>query len=182
MSITTYTPRPGQSSAAPGFVMDINALQQLRQQVAGKLDTSLEAIEKSEGEVARQFEALFIQTLMKQARASQLGSGIFDNDQTRLVQSMADEQLSLEMAQGKGIGLAQSLLEQIQASRSGTESEAGLMSAALPVSQQNTRHIDISNKAFDSIGNLINALTNKDSTIRKELANTIAAAGNMPQQ
>ena len=183
MSITTYTPRPGQNNAAPSFVMDINSLQQLRQQVAGKLNTSLEAIEKGEKEVAQQFEALFIQTLMKQARSSHFGNGVFDNDQTRLVQSMADEQVSLELAQGKGIGLAQALLEQIQASRpDAATAGTGLVTATATTGTQAGTHVDISNKSVDSIGKFIKSLADQGSTVRKSLSNTVAAAGKMSQK
>lgn len=58
-------------------------------------------------EVAKQFEALFIQLMLKTMRdASQLNAST-DSDQTRLYQDMFDKQIALDMAtRGRGIGLA----------------------------------------------------------------------------
>jgi flagellar protein FlgJ len=65
-------------------------------------------------EVAGQFEALFIQTLLKNMRAAELGESMLGNsDQHKLYQEMMDQQLSLEMASGGGIGLADMLVRQL---------------------------------------------------------------------
>lgn len=65
-------------------------------------------------EVAGQFEALFIQSLLKNMREASLGDPIFGNsDQYELYQNMMDKQLALEMAGGKGIGLAEMLVRQL---------------------------------------------------------------------
>ena len=65
-------------------------------------------------EVAGQFEALFIQTLMKNMREASLGDPLFgDSDQHEMYQEMMDQQLSVEMASGKGIGLAEMLVRQL---------------------------------------------------------------------
>ena len=61
-------------------------------------------------EVAGQFEALFIQTLMKNMREASLGDPVFGNsDQHEMYQEMMDQQLAVEMASGNGIGLADML-------------------------------------------------------------------------
>ncbi len=65
-------------------------------------------------EAASQFEALFIQTMMKNMRDSELAEPIFgQSDQHQLYQDMMDQQLSLEMASGRGIGLADMLVRQL---------------------------------------------------------------------
>lgn len=65
-------------------------------------------------EVAGQFEALFLQTLLKNMREASLGDPLFgDSDQHKMFQGMMDQQLSLEMASGKGIGLAEMLVRQL---------------------------------------------------------------------
>lgn len=65
-------------------------------------------------EVAGQFEALFIQTLMKNMREASLGDPVFGNsDQHEMYQEMMDQQLAVEMASGKGIGLADMLVRQL---------------------------------------------------------------------
>ncbi len=64
-------------------------------------------------EVARQFEALFIQMMVKSMREASLSEGIMDNDQSKLYQGMYDQQLSLELSKGKGLGLADTLVRQL---------------------------------------------------------------------
>ena len=65
-------------------------------------------------EVASQFEALFLQTMLKNMREASLGDPLFGNsDQQEMYQGMMDQQLSLEMASGKGIGLADMLVRQL---------------------------------------------------------------------
>jgi peptidoglycan hydrolase FlgJ len=65
-------------------------------------------------EVAGQFEALFIQQLLKNMRASELGDPLFgDSDQHKMYQEMMDQQLALKMSSGRGIGLADMLVQQL---------------------------------------------------------------------
>jgi flagellar protein FlgJ len=65
-------------------------------------------------EVAGQFEALFIQTLMKNMRNSELAEPLFgDSEEHDMYQDMMDQQLAVEMASGQGIGLADMLVRQL---------------------------------------------------------------------
>lgn len=65
-------------------------------------------------EVANQFEALFLQTMLKSMRDASLGDPLFgDSDQQEMYQDMMDQQLSVEMASGKGVGLADMLVRQL---------------------------------------------------------------------
>ena len=65
-------------------------------------------------EVAGQFEALFLQTMLKNMREASLGDPLLgDSDQHEMYQGMLDQQLSAEMASGKGIGLADLLVRQL---------------------------------------------------------------------
>jgi flagellar protein FlgJ len=65
-------------------------------------------------EVAGQFEALFLQSMLKSMRDASMGDPIFgESDQLDMYQGMMDQQLSLEMASGKGIGLADMLVRQL---------------------------------------------------------------------
>lgn len=65
-------------------------------------------------EVAGQFEALFLQTMLKNMREASLGDPLFGNsDQHEMYQEMMDQQLAVEMASGKGIGLADMLVRQL---------------------------------------------------------------------
>lgn len=64
-------------------------------------------------EVASQFEALFVQSLLKNMRGAQLAEPMFGSEQMDMYQDMFDQQLSLEMANGRGIGLADMLVRQL---------------------------------------------------------------------
>ncbi|NNF41044.1 MAG: flagellar assembly peptidoglycan hydrolase FlgJ [Woeseiaceae bacterium] len=65
-------------------------------------------------EVAGQFEALFLQSLLKNMREASLGDPVFGNsDQQEMYQGMLDQQLSLEMSSGNGIGIADMLVRQL---------------------------------------------------------------------
>lgn len=65
-------------------------------------------------EVAGQFEALFLQMMLKNMRAASFGDPLMgDSKQHELYRDMMDQQLSLEMASGKGIGLADQIVRQL---------------------------------------------------------------------
>lgn len=67
-------------------------------------------------EVARQFESIFLGIALKSMRSANAAfaqDNYFDSNESKLYQDMLDQQLSLTLTQGKGIGLAQSLFEQL---------------------------------------------------------------------
>src|SRR5690606_32144437 len=107
MSFVRYIPRPVDS---PRAAFDTQALARLQRDVARSGGTG-----DQQKEVARQFEALFLQQFIKQAREASSGvQGLFQSDQTRMAQSMYDEQIAMQLA-NPGMGLAQALLDQMQA-------------------------------------------------------------------
>ena len=65
-------------------------------------------------EAARQFESLFTNMLLKSMREASLGEGLGDSEQTQFYQDMFDQQLAVQMSQGKGLGLAERLVQQLQ--------------------------------------------------------------------
>lgn len=69
--------------------------------------------------VAKQFEGIFINMVLKSMRDASFGDPLFDSDQSELYQEMFDKQLSQDMTKGKGIGLADALVQQMQKSVSG---------------------------------------------------------------
>lgn len=69
-------------------------------------------------EVAGQFEALFVQTILKNMREASLGDPLMgDSNQFEMYQGMMDQQLALEMSSGRGIGLADMLVRQLGGSK-----------------------------------------------------------------
>ncbi|MCW8901288.1 MAG: flagellar assembly peptidoglycan hydrolase FlgJ [Gammaproteobacteria bacterium] len=64
-------------------------------------------------QVAKQFEGIFIQMMLKSMRDASMGDEIFDSDQSKLYRDMFDKQVALDMANNKGIGIADSLVRQL---------------------------------------------------------------------
>ena len=66
-------------------------------------------------EVAGQFEALFVQTMLKNMRSAKLAEPMFGSDQHDLYLEMMDKQLAVEMSKGSGFGFADLLVQQLSA-------------------------------------------------------------------
>lgn len=97
----------GSLGAESSFFLNFQGLNQLAAQGRHDSPAALRA-------AARQFEALFLQMMLKSMRkATQtFQSGLLSSDQTRFYQGLADQQLALSMAQESGLGLAKLLVEQ----------------------------------------------------------------------
>lgn len=67
------------------------------------------------GAAARQFEALFINMMLKSMRDATSNSGLIDSEHGRMYTSLLDQQLSQSMA-SKGLGLANILIRQLKTS------------------------------------------------------------------
>ena len=64
--------------------------------------------------VAKQFESLFLNMMIKQMRsAGVIDGGLIDRERLELQQNMYDEQLALNLAKGDGIGLADAIFRSI---------------------------------------------------------------------
>ncbi|WP_192930097.1 rod-binding protein [Alkaliphilus pronyensis] len=71
-------------------------------------------------EVCKQFESIFINMMLKQMRSSVASGGLIEKSHSReIYESMYDEALSQEIANGKGIGLAKNLYKQLTAYQKG---------------------------------------------------------------
>jgi peptidoglycan hydrolase FlgJ len=106
-------------TVAPSFYADFQGLDRLRASAARQDPQALR-------EAARQFEGLFTAMMLKSMREASLGSGLGDSEETKTYQDMYDQQLALQMAHGKGLGLADMLMQQL------TRANAAHPSAAAP--------------------------------------------------
>lgn len=91
------------TGAAIPSIFDVQPLNALKGAVRQEDPQALKA-------AARQFEAVFLQMVLKSMRAATPQEGIFDSDQTRFYQELLDSQLAQVMAAQGGTGLA-SLIE-----------------------------------------------------------------------
>ncbi|QPK61901.1 flagellar assembly peptidoglycan hydrolase FlgJ [Methylomonas sp. LL1] len=85
---------------------DFNGLSKLKE---GAREQTPEAIK----EVAKQFESLFLNMVMKSMRQAKLGDGVLDNKQSEFYQDMYDQQMSVQLAGKPGTGLAELIAKQL---------------------------------------------------------------------
>jgi flagellar protein FlgJ len=90
----------------PTYYADFNGLEGLKKGAKADDPKAIRA-------AAQQFESLFTNMMLKSMREAKLGQGLGDTQESDLYQDMYDQQLSLKMAQGKGIGLADMLVQQL---------------------------------------------------------------------
>jgi flagellar protein FlgJ len=88
--------------------LDPRSLDGLRQLVKkdGHSDEALRAASK-------QVETLFLQMMLKSMREATPTNPLFDSEQTKLMQELYDQQLASDLAQSRGIGLADALFRQL---------------------------------------------------------------------
>lgn len=87
---------------------------------------------------AQQFEALFLQMVLKSMREATPKDGLFDNDQTRLYESLLDQQMGQVLARRGGAdgsgGLGLAALIESQLSRNAANADPQGFPAGLPLS------------------------------------------------
>ena len=70
--------------------------------------------------VANQFEAIFLEMLLKQARESKLSDGLFDTDADDNFVQMFDAELAKSSSELVDIGIAEAIIRQMSLQGSGT--------------------------------------------------------------
>jgi flagellar protein FlgJ len=93
---------------------DLSGFGALRQTAQSDAKSALPA-------VAKQFESIFTQMMLKSMREASPGDGLGDSEAGNAWRDMFDQQLSVNLSQGNGLGIAQMLMRQLGgASSSGT--------------------------------------------------------------
>ena len=88
---------------------DLQGLAALRRDAKAQDPTALR-------EAARQFESVFTKMMLSSMRDASGGDPVFDSDESRFYRDMFDDQLSVEMSRGRGLGLADMLVAQVKRS------------------------------------------------------------------
>ena len=108
---------------AASFYADFRGLAELRRGAQANDPQALR-------EAARQFESVFAKMLLSSMRAASFGDPMSSNQQ-EFYQGLFDDQLSIELTKGRGLGLAELLVQQL--------TRAGLVSAGpAPVEEPKT--------------------------------------------
>jgi flagellar protein FlgJ len=110
---------PSLTANSPSVYTDLSGLSALKRDAKTQ---SPEAVRK----VAQQFESIFTKMVLSSMRQanSNFGDQLFGSDQQQFYQGMFDDQLAVEMTKGKGLGLADMLVQQL--------SKSGLVKGADP--------------------------------------------------
>ncbi|MBK8162494.1 MAG: flagellar assembly peptidoglycan hydrolase FlgJ [Gammaproteobacteria bacterium] len=116
--------KSGAASAAAVY-HDFNGLAQLRR---GAQDQSPETVRK----VAQQFEALFIQMMLKNMRNTGVEDELFGSDQEKLYRDMFDQQLSVDLSEKGALGLADLLVRQLTREPGSRDSAAPAQTVVAP--------------------------------------------------
>ncbi len=93
-------------SAYAGIYTDMQGLADLRGQARRRPGSALH-------EAAGQFEALFTKMMLKTMRESSMKSSLFDSNQQSQYMEMFDDQVSLEISRGRGLGIKEMLVRQL---------------------------------------------------------------------
>ena len=86
---------------------DFSGLQKLRSTVSSGENTA--EVHEANKEVAKQFESLFLQMMLKSMRDATAAGDTTESDQTRFYQEMFDKQIAMDLANnatGGGLGIA----------------------------------------------------------------------------
>jgi flagellar protein FlgJ len=114
------------------LAMDAKSLGQLRLQAKQSPDQALKA-------AAQQFEAVFLNMMLKSMREATPQDGMFDNEQTKMFTGMLDQQLTQNMST-RGVGLADAMVKQLSRSMNpaGSVQPLAPLSQASPLSPQSS--------------------------------------------
>ncbi len=118
------------------LALDARGLDALKLQAKQNPEQALKA-------VAQQFEAVFLQTLLKTMREATPQDGPMDSDQTRSYTSMLDQQMAQSLS-ARGIGLADVMLRQLARNRaSAIDSDANAQTGAAPAASSSANDASV---------------------------------------
>jgi len=161
------------------LAFDANSLDALKQSAR---ENSPEALK----DVAKQFEAIMMNLMLKSMREATPQEGVFDNEQSRMFTSMLDQQLTSNLT-AKGLGLADVLVKQLSKSVTGkvhADEAIPLKQTLLPKAMVNTPEADSVVESLLSYAPLknIKKITQPIETAYTEQKTKINALGDTAKQ
>ncbi|WP_404359999.1 flagellar assembly peptidoglycan hydrolase FlgJ [Methylotuvimicrobium sp. KM1] len=91
---------------------DFSGLSRLRNQAKQETPGAI-------NEVAKQFESLFLNMVLKSMREAKLADSMLDNDQSKFYREMYDQQLAIHLSGKPGVGLADLIVKQLGGEKTG---------------------------------------------------------------
>lgn len=117
---------------------DVAALGALRRQAAQDAPSALK-------EAAQRFESEFIRMMLKSMREAGGSDPLFGSDQSDMYRDLFDGQLSLDIARGKGLGLGDLLIRQVQGEApKETASRSEFVERIRPAAERAARELGVS--------------------------------------
>ncbi|MDO9104278.1 MAG: flagellar assembly peptidoglycan hydrolase FlgJ [Methylovulum sp.] len=118
---------------------DFNGLAKLKNEARKESPAALK-------EAAKQFEAIFLNNILKSMRQAKLADGAMDNDQSKFYSDMYDQQLAVHLSGKPGVGLADLIVKQLSPSKPTGEKQSvqdylGGAAGRLPTSSDGTATI-----------------------------------------
>ena len=108
------------SSPTPNSYLDFDGLGQLKGQARTDAKSAIK-------QTAQQFEALFLQMMMKSMRESVIKDDSIENKTIDTYESMFDKEVSLQMAKRNSVGLADMLVKNLEAQQAASVSTAEIL-------------------------------------------------------
>ncbi len=145
---------------------DFSGLQKLRSKVSNRENTveSIAEARAANKEVAKQFESLFLQMMLKSMRDATITGDSAESDQTRFYQEMFDKQIALDLASNKtggGLGIAEML-----------ERDLGIVQES--AAQENNGDVNGNASAINNIEFIRNQINRSSSVIlQSDLNSTV---------
>jgi len=173
----------GAAELATPLAADAGALSALKQQAKSSPKAALSA-------AATQFEAMFVQMLLKSMREALPQDGMLSSEQSKLYTSLFDQQIAQQMSK-RGIGLKQVLERQLAPSlgsddAKGTAGTAGKGGAVLDVGSAVAAARSAAVRAsrteapLGAVGTLRRTMTTPVASARTDPAGETAATGRLP--
>ena len=113
---------------AASLALDVNALAQTKRLAKEDPRAALKG-------AAQQVEAVFLQMVLKAMRDASPKDGLFDSEQSRMYQSLLDQQLAQVLSTRGSTGLAALIEKQLSRGLAGAEAVAEAASGGLPLRQ-----------------------------------------------
>ena len=102
---------------------DFSALTRLRSEAS-------QAPVKAAGKVARQFEGVMLQQMLKSMRDTVEEGGLFSDESTKTYMGMLDNQLATQIAERGGIGLAKTIERQLSQTRESQKTDTAVTASS----------------------------------------------------
>lgn len=122
----------------PSNYNDFQGLANLRREAG-------QAPDKAIAKVARQFEAVYVQMMLKSMRDTVPEGGLLGDSSTRMYQDMLDDQLAVSLSESRGgIGLARVIERQLSRPQASQPIAAADATAPAPVAEAEALRLQLS--------------------------------------